>query len=195
MSLFYSATTNGFYDNQIHQTMPDDVIAISTETHRELLSAQAQGARIEADKAGLPQATFPSANESFTLAKQAAHGRLTEITHAQRQKFIGTGDALEVTSRLNKYRLAQAYQAGTATPEEKRALEMEIEARASKEDLASFCKELIQQGAQLTQAVGVIDGLKHQHLQALEAVKSQDQLDALINGFEQQLNAALIRLQ
>lgn len=195
MSLYYSSTTGGFYDNQIHKTLPDDAVAITPETHRELLSAQAQGARIEADKTGFPQAIFPSATESFTLAKQAAHGRLTEIAHAQRQKFIGTGDAIEIASRFNKYRLAQVWQAGNATPEEKRALEMEIEARALKEDIASFCKTLIQQGAQLMQALGAMDGLKHQHLQALEKIENQDQLDALINGFEQQLNAALIRLQ
>ena len=52
--IFYSKSTNGFYDDEIHSLMPDDVVCISKEKHEELLLGQSSGKIISADKTGNP---------------------------------------------------------------------------------------------------------------------------------------------
>lgn len=47
MAIHFSASCNGFFDDAIHKTLPADAIAITAVRHRELLSAQEQGASIE----------------------------------------------------------------------------------------------------------------------------------------------------
>ena len=56
MKLFYSKSTNGFYDSEIHGTkMPQDVVEITQETHHELLEAQSKGKMIVSDDKGYPK--------------------------------------------------------------------------------------------------------------------------------------------
>lgn len=38
MSLFYSAASNGFFDDRIHATLPADDVPIAAERHAELLA-------------------------------------------------------------------------------------------------------------------------------------------------------------
>lgn len=40
---FYSPSEKGFYKKSIHPTMPDDVIEVSAERHRELIDEQSKG--------------------------------------------------------------------------------------------------------------------------------------------------------
>lgn len=61
MSLYYSKTTGGFYDPEIHgSAIPEDAVEISTEAHAELLAAQSAGKVIVGDADGLPQAVDPA---------------------------------------------------------------------------------------------------------------------------------------
>jgi len=73
MTLFYSQTANGFFDDAIHTTLPQDAVEISAATHQALLKANGRGARLVADKKGYPQAVFPGAAAQLATAKAVAH--------------------------------------------------------------------------------------------------------------------------
>lgn len=52
--MYYSPSTNLFYDPGFSQSMPGDVVAITEDEHAALLSGQAAGLAIVADDAGRP---------------------------------------------------------------------------------------------------------------------------------------------
>ncbi|OAM32292.1 hypothetical protein A7P96_03135 [Eikenella sp. NML03-A-027] len=54
MTLYYSQSNGGFYDDQIHSTVPDDAVAISPEQHAALLAGQSGGQVIMPGKDGKP---------------------------------------------------------------------------------------------------------------------------------------------
>ena len=59
MSIYYSQTTNGFYDSSINSDIPNDCVEISVEKHQELLTDQSNGKIITSDKNGNPIAIDP----------------------------------------------------------------------------------------------------------------------------------------
>ncbi|OAM30370.1 hypothetical protein A7P96_07120 [Eikenella sp. NML03-A-027] len=54
MTLYYSQSNGGFYDDQIHSRLPEDAVAISPEQHAELLAGQSNGQVIMPGKDGKP---------------------------------------------------------------------------------------------------------------------------------------------
>lgn len=52
--MFYSKSTNGFYDKSIHKTIPPDAVEISKTVYEELLSGQSTGLKIVSDNDGYP---------------------------------------------------------------------------------------------------------------------------------------------
>lgn len=52
--MYYSASRNGFFDETIHDDIPDDVKKISDEYYIELFSSQGINKKIQADKNGYP---------------------------------------------------------------------------------------------------------------------------------------------
>lgn len=54
MTIFYSKTTGGFYDNQIHNVLPGDAVEITAEYHATLLAGQSSGQVIMPGKDGKP---------------------------------------------------------------------------------------------------------------------------------------------
>ena len=59
MTIYYSKSSGGFYDNAIHTTLPEDVIEISPEQHAALLAGQSNGQVIMPGKDGKPVLTLP----------------------------------------------------------------------------------------------------------------------------------------
>jgi hypothetical protein len=57
--LFFSKTTNGFYDSAIHGSMPDDAVEIAADLHADLLRQQVNGATIQGDANGFPVVVSP----------------------------------------------------------------------------------------------------------------------------------------
>ena len=53
MALFYSKAQGGFFDDTIHDAIPADACAISTELHASLLERQSMGLCIVGDEDGL----------------------------------------------------------------------------------------------------------------------------------------------
>ncbi|WP_311270843.1 hypothetical protein [Sphingobium sp. WCS2017Hpa-17] len=68
MAIFYSASTPGFFDDQIHATLPADAVPVTDEQHQQLLTAQSEGAAIGADSDGNPRARAAS----LTIAQRRA---------------------------------------------------------------------------------------------------------------------------
>ncbi len=191
MTLYYSARTGGFYDSHLHKTLPHDAIEISTQTHQALLKDNAQGAQIEANAEGYPQAVFPTQNQMLALAKEAALARLTDMTRSQLQQAIGASDESEIMICLYQYRTALAIQAGTATQDEQTAFEREIEACALNESLESFCTDVLNKGARLMQIIGITQGLKHRAAQTINQASSQAEIETCEQDFKSRLTLAL----
>ncbi len=60
--IYYSKTTKGFYNQEIHGTnIPPDCVRITNEQHVYLLNEQSQGKQIVPDTNGYPIAIAPSA--------------------------------------------------------------------------------------------------------------------------------------
>ena len=58
MTLYYSKSAGGFYDDALHakSKIPSDAVAITADAHRSLMAAQAKGQVIQADATGSPLA-------------------------------------------------------------------------------------------------------------------------------------------
>jgi hypothetical protein len=56
MKIYYSKSTYGFYNDSIHNSIPDDAVSISEETYNKLLNEQSAGKRILPNLNGFPEA-------------------------------------------------------------------------------------------------------------------------------------------
>ena len=82
MSIFYSKSTGGFYNQDLHAdhipgcNIPDDAIEITDEYHIELFEGQANGLQIITDKKGYPVLSEPvrSLEEQQTIQKHILEG-------------------------------------------------------------------------------------------------------------------------
>ncbi|MFC0685066.1 hypothetical protein [Novosphingobium clariflavum] len=60
MTLCYAPSTGGFYDTDLHSTVPDDAVEITNDLRARLMDAQATGAQIVVSaQTGLPEALHP----------------------------------------------------------------------------------------------------------------------------------------
>lgn len=75
MALYFSATTLGFYDGDIHTPaqIPVDAVEITEDLHRSLLEANSAGKQIAADPAGRPIAVDQVISEAE--AKRTRHAQ------------------------------------------------------------------------------------------------------------------------
>jgi hypothetical protein len=82
MTVYYAASTGGFYDDSIHEKgqIPADAKTITPETHQDLLMAQSQGKRIIADERGFPVLTDPPPLATQDLAQKEVAEAQAEIT-------------------------------------------------------------------------------------------------------------------
>ncbi len=54
MTMYFSKSTNGFYDSDIHKVFPEDVVEISEEYYRDLLEGQSLGKEISHTSSNQP---------------------------------------------------------------------------------------------------------------------------------------------
>ncbi len=60
MSKFYSKSTNGFYDEDLHGTaVPTDAVKITEDTYHSIMIGQAKGKTLTSDKDGQPVLSAP----------------------------------------------------------------------------------------------------------------------------------------
>ena len=110
MSLFYSKTTGGFYDNSIHTPaqIPTDAVAVSQTVYNDLMAGQSEGSTIGSDVNGNPILVAPVAP---TLAQVQASA-LTSIDQAAEQlrALYITANSGQVATYILKYNEATAFQ-------------------------------------------------------------------------------------
>lgn len=80
--LYFSKTTNGFYDDALSPERPADAVTITAAQHSALLAAQAAGHILGADASGQPQA-LAAALDQLRTAKAA------ELRRACRAALLG----------------------------------------------------------------------------------------------------------
>lgn len=119
MTLFYSKTTNGFYDDVLHSSaqIPTDAVMITQQVWQDVLAAQATGDLIQADSNGMPVAVAPPA-PSLAQVQAAALLQIDEEAETLRGLFI-TANSGQVATYILKYNQAIAFQTAAyagATP-------------------------------------------------------------------------------
>lgn len=71
MTLFYSPSKFGFYDDEIHTTIPSDCVEITKAEHTALLTAQSEGRVICVGTDGRPTTKLPDKPDLDTYKKSA----------------------------------------------------------------------------------------------------------------------------
>ncbi|UHM90791.1 tail fiber assembly protein [Rahnella victoriana] len=119
--MFYSATTNGFYDPDIKalydevKSWPEDAINITDATYQSLLAGQSVGKSISSDADGRPVLIDPPALTLMELRASAERQQSTLMNAAGEamaplQDAVDIGEATDAeTALLNawkKYRIA-----------------------------------------------------------------------------------------
>lgn len=72
--MFYSKSTGGFYDSQIHNDIPNDAMEISESIYKTLMDGQSSGKTIAPNKSGMPiliDSPSPSAENILLCVKSA----------------------------------------------------------------------------------------------------------------------------
>ncbi|ATI81458.1 MerR family transcriptional regulator [Sphingobium yanoikuyae] len=110
MGIFYSALAHGFFDDSLCAALPDDAVAISPDQHADLLAAQGDGGRIEADADGMPCIR----RDTQTLAMR----RATFIARTKREAARRIEAVAPLWRQMNDIRAGDA---GTATDAEGQA--------------------------------------------------------------------------
>ena len=94
MSIYYSASTGGFYDDIIHAQMPDDAVEITSEQHVALLEGQSEGKRIAVGKDGKPVLQDPPAPAPLTLEQVQAQRQAAYVLESDPLKNEAEYDAI-----------------------------------------------------------------------------------------------------
>lgn len=118
MALYFSKSSNGFYDDQIHKgnLMPSDAVSITKVQHQALMSAQGSGQIISSDSSGNPVSvsspplTSDQELKRFHVQVKAALSVTSDVMQAVQEAIIlGTTsvtapDVLEYTAYCKSLR-------------------------------------------------------------------------------------------
>lgn len=97
MTIKYSASARGFFDSNLHRSIPEDAVTVTARRHAALLAGQAEGHEIVPDARGRPQ--LRSLLPPTTEAAKAA------CVHAIRQEAARRiNQRLPVWKQLNALR-------------------------------------------------------------------------------------------
>lgn len=79
-SMFFSKTTNGFYDKKIHgSAIPSDAVEITYSDYQDLLKEQSIGKQISSDEDGYPIAKEPE--KYFPTKEEVEKNRLFQYSN------------------------------------------------------------------------------------------------------------------
>jgi hypothetical protein len=60
MTSLYSASVQGFFDSNLHDSIPEDAVPVTLDRRRELFEGQSQGAQIVPGAGGAPTLLWPT---------------------------------------------------------------------------------------------------------------------------------------
>lgn len=108
--MFYSKSTNGFYDSEIHgSNIPKDAVEISKDLWNSLLDQQANGKSIKADKSGKPIAVDrPKKTKDEIISTYQKVAQLNLDSVAQSWGYESMIMALSYINSTNKQYKAEA---------------------------------------------------------------------------------------
>lgn len=107
MTIYYSATTNGFYPDFLideyksYGTLPDDLIEISDRWHEYLLAGQGEGKIIAPNEYGQP-VLYESAAPSVEQLIYEAEARKTTLMQAAGDAIAPLQDAVDLDIATSK---------------------------------------------------------------------------------------------
>ncbi|KHK61470.1 phage tail assembly chaperone [Pseudomonas frederiksbergensis] len=110
--MFASKSTRGFYDSAIHDSMPSDVVQISSTLHAELLLAESGGKIIEWNDDGYPIAVDPppaSREELAVVERIWRDQQLSETDGVVARHRDEQESGMETSLGSTKYSELQAY--------------------------------------------------------------------------------------
>ncbi|UVL97950.1 phage tail assembly chaperone [Pseudomonas atacamensis] len=110
--MYFSKTTEGFYDSAIHAVMPKDVVEITAAEHAELMAGQANGKLISCGENGYPLLLDPPpvSDEVLVLYERAwRDGQLSATDGVVSRHRDELEDAQETTLTTEEYSELQAY--------------------------------------------------------------------------------------
>lgn len=76
--MFYSKSTRGFYDSEIHSIIPEDAVEISKEQWLALLDGQSKGKNITPDEDGNPILVEPVDTRTYAQKRAAEYPPITD---------------------------------------------------------------------------------------------------------------------
>jgi hypothetical protein len=79
MTLYYSATSSGFFDSDIHAEIPEDAVEITAEEWQALLDGQSSGQIISTGAGGIPVLADPPPLSTEQLAAIERNWRDAEL--------------------------------------------------------------------------------------------------------------------
>jgi hypothetical protein len=111
MAIYFSKSTNGFYDSTVHTTMPADVVEITQAEWMSLMASQSLGKIIQADANGNPIAVDPPAPTAAELqaqCKQQAMALLAATDWVELPSVTNTSNAHHLVNAADflAYRIA-----------------------------------------------------------------------------------------
>lgn len=122
--MFYSATTGGFYDREIHgDNIPADAVEISAEEHAALLKGQSNGKIIAGDENGYPVLQDTPLPDTTAVRRAEIISRLTAIDAESIRP------AREVSAALAAGQLAPAFSVSKLAALETEAASLRTELR------------------------------------------------------------------
>lgn len=92
--MFYSKSTNGFYDPSINDNIPPDSVEITEQEWKSLLSGQADGQIIKSNDDGFPvlgDPTIPNGEEKVSICMIAAQQFLDKFARSWGYDSIASG--------------------------------------------------------------------------------------------------------
>jgi hypothetical protein len=106
--LYFSTSTGGFYDSEIHSHLPDDAVGITKDEYEALMLGQSQGFPVVADEQGNPVLGQPTPMvRTYAESRQIAYPPIEDYLDGvvkgdaeQIQKYIN--DCLAVKARYPK---------------------------------------------------------------------------------------------
>lgn len=138
MSLFYSKSTGGFYDDGIHTPaqIPSDAVPVSQTVYQELMAAQGTGDTIQADANGNPIAVAPAA-PTLAQVQTAALVQIDAEAEALRALAI-TANPGQVATYILKYNEAIAFQTANYTGTTPALVQSEVTATGATAEAATL---------------------------------------------------------
>lgn len=115
MSMFYSKSTGGFYDDGIHSAaqIPADAVAITNQVWQDMLAGQAAGNLIVADATGHPTLQAPAAPTLVQVQTEALAN--IDIAAEELRALYITASPGQVATYILKYNEAIAFQTANYT--------------------------------------------------------------------------------